>query len=166
MGQRKDFILFNAEKNCWPDSDLRTVYPTTRTAWRYLNAGVFMGKAGAIRTILEAHMHQINEDTDDQRMWTRLYLDDVAAGKDVIHIDSECSVFQSVLDVELPGDLSISDSGWQNTVTKSYPSIFHSNGDHSKVFRFIYPGLQVFAYMTGDELADRFMGKRISRLSE
>ena len=165
MGGRKDYIIFNAEKNCWPDQDLKEEYPETHSPWRYLNAGAFMGNAGAVRAALQPRLHTLTENTDDQRLWTQLYLDDVAAGSDIIHIDSGCKIFQSLFQ-EKPGEMQLTESGWYNAVTRSHPTVFHANGDHSKVWRFIYPGIQVFASLTGVDLADRFMDKRVERLEE
>ena len=48
--------------------------------WRYLNAGAFIGNAGAVTAALQPKLDLITKDTDDQRFWTRLYLDDIAAG--------------------------------------------------------------------------------------
>jgi len=166
MGRRNDFLLFNAEKNCWPDPDLEKAYPEIQSPWRYLNAGAFIGNAGAVKAALQPKLDSITKNTNDQRLWTRLYLDDIAAGSDVIHIDSGCKIFQSLWGVQLPGEMLLTENGWYNTVTRSSPAVFHSNGDHSKVWTFIYPGIQVFASSTGVELADRFMAKRIERSEE
>ena len=110
-------------------------------------------------------LDSITKNTDEQRLWTRLYLDDIAAGSDVVHIDSGCTIFQTLWGVQ-PGEMLLTENGWYNTVTRSSPAVFHSNGDHSKVWTFIYPGIQVFASSTGVELADRFMASRIARSEE
>ena len=72
MGRRNDFLLFNAEKNCYPDPDLEKAYPEIQSPWRYLNAGAFIGNAGAVKAALQPKLDSITKNTDDQRLWTRL----------------------------------------------------------------------------------------------
>ena len=163
MGRRNDFILLMAEKNCYPDKHLESKYPAIQSPWRFVNAGSLMGNAGAIRAALDPWVHDFNSETDDQRFWTRLFLDEAAAGRDTIHIDSDCRVFQSVFMMQIPGDLFMTENGWLNNITQTHPAVFHANGDHDTVWRVIYPGVQLHAVLTGDDLVDRFMHYRFQR---
>ena len=87
-----------------------------------------------------------------------------AAGTDVVHIGSECGTFQPTFQLELQKESAITPNGWHNVVTKSYPAVFHSNGGNNDVWQRIHTGLQVFPFMTGHELADRHLKRRIASI--
>jgi len=82
---RKPAILFNGEKNCWPDTSVASLYPTEdlSTEHPYLNSGVMVGRCGAILDVLKRRTtspdlaereqwEKVSE--DDQRFWTHAYL--------------------------------------------------------------------------------------------
>ena len=88
---RKVSILFNGERNCWPDTSMATQYPhqDLSTANPFLNAGVMVGRCGSILevvrrksvapTVGEKEAWQKVSD-DDQRYWTHAYLSSYGDG--------------------------------------------------------------------------------------
>jgi len=87
---RKPSILFNGEKNCWPDPSAASKYADQDLASQnpFLNAGIMIGRCGAILEFLKkwdnatlsegsAFWQQVKEGTersDDQFFWTYSYL--------------------------------------------------------------------------------------------
>jgi hypothetical protein len=82
---RKPSILFNGEKNCWPDTSVSSQYPDhdLATPNPFLNAGVMVGRCQSILDIVrkksttaldhDAEVWKKVSD-DDQRYWTHAYL--------------------------------------------------------------------------------------------
>lgn len=70
---RKVGILFNGEKNCWPDQSLKTHYPEQDLASQnpFLNAGIMIGRCHAILDYLRKWD---TSPLDDQFFWTQAYL--------------------------------------------------------------------------------------------
>jgi len=87
---RKVGILFNGEKNCWPDQSLKTHYPEQDLASQnpFLNAGIMVGRCHAIldylrkwvasplqeENIFWKKVKEGTERSDDQFFWTHAYL--------------------------------------------------------------------------------------------
>lgn len=107
-------VLFAAERDLWPD---RTVYhPLSHTPYRYLNSGLFIGEAGALKDITR---EEIPDAFDDQLYYQRKFI----SGKYGIDLDRECYVFQCHDEsVGRKGDLL------HNPVTGCCPRVYHGNG--------------------------------------
>ena len=77
-------IVFSAEKACFPDKDVRSLYPLAPTKFRFLNAGTYIGRCSALRRMLEevtdpAFLHvdakgRTHAKVDDQRCLTGFFL--------------------------------------------------------------------------------------------
>jgi hypothetical protein len=72
-------IVFMAEDACSPDPDTWPLFPvpsTEPTEYRYLNAGLSMGKVWAYIDLLEDELKnvKIENNDDDQRFWQKIYL--------------------------------------------------------------------------------------------
>lgn len=122
-------VLFQAERNCWPDDHLRPVYDDRDRAreaepWRYLNSGGFAGLACDVRKLLEAN--PIGEEPDDQRHFTRVYLKAQPADDPPIVLDRSCRLFQSLFCSR--DDVDFGGTRVSNTYTGSCPCIVHGNG--------------------------------------
>lgn len=118
-----DKITFNSEKNCYPDGWLVNNYPLTDSDWKYLNAGIYVGKAGNILKLLENALPNMIGSMD-QRVFSHLFVSNLHN----IDLDYDCKVFQSLYmlsddDLIIDGDIVI------NTKTKTKPLLIHGNGD-------------------------------------
>jgi len=66
-------IVFGCEKYCNPDPPLAKEYTIREVDFPYLNSGMFIGYVWALRQCIGAY--EYNDVDDDQRFWTRQYLD-------------------------------------------------------------------------------------------
>ena len=137
---RTDFILFAAERVCWPDADKAPSFADLGSPYRYLNAGGFVGNAGFICSLLQQHLRDdmLHRRFDDQRFWTSLFLSDVNHGR--LLLDSTASIFHTMAEGG-SSDLQLAwyDNGTgnlqafvYNPVTRSTPVVFHANGDDKR----------------------------------
>lgn len=128
-------ILFSAEKNCSPDKSLINKYPEVTTPFRFLNAGGFIGYAGALKPMVDELIHlrsteKNNNMYSDQYLWTRCYLDN----KDKIKLDINCDIFQTLHSTSID-DFTLVGGGYKNNITGSFPCILHANGRSDDVFK-------------------------------
>jgi hypothetical protein len=86
-------LVFSTETACWPDPDLRAHYPVNGdSAYRFLNSGGFIGRAGLIRDLLDDHTFDTPRfGVSNQYLWARKYLN--YPGK--IHLDTGCELFHT-----------------------------------------------------------------------
>jgi len=117
-----DKITFNAEKNCYPNIDLVDLYPRIKSEWKYLNAGIYVGKAGNILTMLESLLPKIKY-TIDQEIFSIAYINN----QNNIDIDYKCKVFQTLYMLS-EDDLTIDGYKIINNKTNSSPVLIHGNG--------------------------------------
>jgi len=138
-------IVFSAEKGCWPDKELSTVYPpppllpqlsdseSPKTSeqdgplspYRYLNAGGYIGYAGALREAIQ-ELSPRDDDRSDQRHYTRYFLDH----PDKVSLDYRATIFQTLFDVA-PDDVAFDATEPTrviNRLTGTRPCILHGNG--------------------------------------
>ncbi len=144
-------LVFSAEVGCWPFSELAVRYPPApvlqpscrppreafvrppppvTTPYRFINAGSYIGYAGAIRKLL--HELAPRGDEDDQGLFTRYYLDQPGT----ITLDHEASLFQSLHLVPV-NDLVFEDGETltlRNRWLGSRPCLLHGNGAGRKPF--------------------------------
>ena len=66
-------ITFNAEVNCYPNAALAELYPDNESPWKYLNAGLYAGKAHLIKQMLEILMPEI-KNTMDQLQFSKFFI--------------------------------------------------------------------------------------------
>ena len=85
-------ILFSAEINCWPDIKLAVKYPETKSLFKYLCSGGFIGKAGYIKKKIEEKLETDSIQKypySNQIYWTEQFLRDQAN----IALDTHCQIF-------------------------------------------------------------------------
>jgi hypothetical protein len=84
-------LVFSAEENCWPDESLASRYPVSDAgAYKFLNSGGFIGKAGVIAAMLRTKVGDSkNYRGSNQYVWTRRFLDN----QDVISLDTQGELF-------------------------------------------------------------------------
>lgn len=119
-------LLFGAEEDCWPLSDdeffkLKWT-PVDDTPYRYLNSGLFMGKAGAILAFIDLDAPYAKE--DDQLYYQQRYL--TLSGDNfpyTVGLDYEAYIFQN-------HDTSVCVLNEQlyNDRTNCCGCIYHGNG--------------------------------------
>jgi hypothetical protein len=85
-------MVFSAEKNCWPDEKAATCYPQTKSLYRYINAGTWMGHVGWLIDRIPITI-QYQTECNDQRLWTEAFLSGEASGA---VIDSDRLIFQTM----------------------------------------------------------------------
>ena len=109
-------VLFAAEPDCWPDSNLADKFPKSETKYRFLNSGIFIGEVRELKRIFE---EEIENNGDDQ-----LYIHNKFLSNEFdIKLDYEAYIFQC-------HDLNVRKDGNQifNPDTRSYSCIYHGNG--------------------------------------
>ena len=123
-------VVFGRDyKICWPDATLAELFPDEEGV--YLNSGCYIGQVKELKRILEPitlptdppRLWQLSDDEDDQLYITKKYL----SGKYDIKLDKECKIFQTT-DFYNMNNVVIKDNRLYNTVTKSYPCVYHGNG--------------------------------------
>lgn len=123
-------VTFNAEMNCWP-YHLINEYKNLdkiKYKWKFLNAGIFVGTAERILEIFDIS-DNFERGWCDQELLSKVYLQ----RPDLISLDYQCMVFQSLFDgigwSEINWkDYEISNIGIRNIVCDTYPLLFHGNG--------------------------------------
>lgn len=116
-------VVFEAEKNCWPDGSLADQFPDAGP-WRYPNCGVIMGEAAALAEIYQT-VGAADWSGNDQGHFARLYAQARLPGAT---LDTGCVVSQSLY-LLARGDLDLAAPGVvRNVVTGSTPVILHGNG--------------------------------------
>lgn len=122
-------ITFNAEVNCYPNGGLAQFYPDNLSPWKYLNAGLYVGKAHLIKEMLEILMPDIMG-TMDQFQFSKFFL---KSGK--VNLDYKCEIFQSLFRIKGKTDINWQDFDFdlenksiKNKMFNTYPLLFHGNG--------------------------------------
>ena len=84
-------ILFSAEMNCYPDTNLEKYYPTVNTPYRFLNSGGFIGKVGMVKDMLLKDLPG-SEDKfgySNQYLWALRFIQ----FPQYISLDTQCDIF-------------------------------------------------------------------------
>lgn len=144
-------VVFNAERNLFPRTDLEAFFPETGTPWRYLNSGFMIGRRDDLLTMIETvdwdaipPDHQLAEDTDITYAGvTRRY------EKDSWFCPNDQGDYQEIfskqpvpMTLDVSAELCITGHGAsleefdlsepeevRNTITDTVPGVFHFNGD-------------------------------------
>jgi hypothetical protein len=143
-------VVFGAERVCWPFPELARSYPPApllspwkgsprslvrpppplRTPFRYLNAGGYIGYAGAIRSVIGELSFKGTE--SDQGLFTRYYLE---RGRR-LRLDHSATLFQALH--AAPADELFFTEGppWtlRNRWLGSDPCLLHGNGAGRRMF--------------------------------
>jgi len=121
-------VVFSAEANCWPDEDLKNKYPPIAEGKRFLNSGMYIGYAPELYHMITSS--PLNETVDDQRFFTKIYLDDHQRGQLKFKLDHFSDIFQNM---DGHNDVQIRfDDGKEayilNKKHGSIPAIIHTPG--------------------------------------
>ena len=71
-------VVFNGETNCYPDKDLAVAYPHQDKKYKYLNAGMCMGRTDFIMETfpkLKEHFTDYEKNWSAQGVWTNIFFD-------------------------------------------------------------------------------------------
>ena len=114
-------VVFSAEKFCWPNKSLEKVYPETKSSYKYLNSGGFIGPVEEILKIID---DPINATSDDQLYYTERFL----SKKYNIELDYECKIFQTLGGCSIPQfNINLNKSSFTNEYGHD-PCLVHGNG--------------------------------------
>ena len=115
-------LLFGAEMDCWPlsDDEFKSKWEETGTPYKYLNSGLYIGRANAIRDFIDLAAGDCQG--DDQLYMQLRYLKRKGLNYKVA-LDTECYIFQN-------SDIEIEVLNYQlrNKKTWCCPCIYHGNG--------------------------------------
>ena len=114
-------IVFSAENVCWPDGSREPEYADTMNEpFPFLNSGGYVGKAGVIKELLNNYN---DDEVDDQRFWTDMYL----KNRDKIVLDTKADIFLSMHDVKTE-DFQFDNGIFTYKETNTNPILVHGNG--------------------------------------
>lgn len=130
-------ILFSAEKGCWPNAQLMSLYPETSSIYKYLNAGTYISTVKILKKLFIILMKKIYKfyyfcdlNVDDQEYFTEIFLFE---NKNLIILDNNAEIFNCLYDSI--NDIEFKDNKIYNKTTQTYPMIFHGNsGGKTKDF--------------------------------
>lgn len=117
-------VVFSAETNCFPWAHVRDMYPFHPSPYRFLNSGGYIGRAKALRTLLDAG--ELDTSPCDQGFFTYLYITNPISSVRIA-LDTRCEIFQCMYGVPW-SHLVVTDGVLANTYTDTHPLFVHFNG--------------------------------------
>lgn len=118
-------FLISAERNCAPDGQLKLLYPSSPTPYRFVNTGTYMSSVQALKTVLKRVAHPIDPFQNDQRILTLDFL----ANQSDYFLDRNAQVIQTLYEEERDHFfLDPYSMKMKNLVTGTFPCIVHGNG--------------------------------------
>lgn len=118
-------VVFAAEKTCWPNSEIKDSFASTKYGNNYLNSGCYVGTVAELKKIFA---DELQDSDDDQLYLQERYL----TSQFNITLDTHTKLFQCVSadedNIQITDELKI-----HNIETNNYPKILHGNGgEYSK----------------------------------
>jgi hypothetical protein len=89
-------IVFGCETTCNPIPAYEKYYTHKSCEFPFLNSGLFIGRAGALRTCIRDYKY--NDKDDDQAFWTVQFLE---TNKELITLDYENRLFLNTYGIDL-----------------------------------------------------------------
>ena len=139
--EKKGAVVFNSEVNCAPDPALRLLYgrPADGAPFRFLNSGIYLGRARDVRAMLatvsadvRTHHASLGADPyrfDDQRWFNRFAI----AFPERVHLDARASFFHTLQDMDA-ADFDIVDGDLTSQISGAAPMAVHGNGNGITAF--------------------------------
>ena len=139
--EKQGAVVFNSEVNCAPDPSMRLLYgrPADGAPFRFLNSGIYLGRACDVRSMLavvaadvEAHHASLGADPyrfDDQRWFNRFAI----AFPERVHLDARASFFHTLQDMDA-SDFDIVDGDLTSRISGAAPMAVHGNGNGITAF--------------------------------
>mgnify|MGYP003146476974 FL=1 len=120
-------IVFGAESECWPLPENASLWPDTGTPYRYLNSGLYIGRAKALHDFI-SQSQDGSSNNDDQLYCQNRYLNNKTPWK--VKLDTEGYIFQNH-----EPDIRVVEGQLWNDKTGCCGCIYHGNGgDDAKSF--------------------------------
>lgn len=130
-----DRLVYNAEKNCFPDPSLADRHPQTKSQFRYLNSGFAVGRTCDFMAMLDwIRADEIPNDSrnpdgsgnhpNDQDYVMRAFV----SGDLPMALDTQGIICQTLCGVD-ESEFDFSGEQIENLVTGSWPCAFHANGN-------------------------------------
>ena len=165
-------IVFNGEKDCWPDSSLSNHFENKGSDYKHLNSGCYIGPTKLIHRVIKECIKFSKENytrgprppkwdfrgdsggifKDDQYILQQMYF---GLFKDDMVIDYKCKLFQTLYKAD--NDVEYLETSIYNNHTKSNPLIIHGNGKKS-----LRKSAEVFCRKHNCILEETFSEKRFS----
>lgn len=122
-------IVFGCETTCNPDPEKHTQYSKKDVFFPYLNSGMFIGMAGAIRECMKTYKYDDND--DDQRFWTQQFFN----RPELIKLDYDNNLFLNTYKVDIEDIIIQRNSCYYKGKN---PMFVHVNGpDKSDLSKFL-----------------------------
>jgi hypothetical protein len=128
-------ILFGAESEHWPlgNDPMKDEWPETGTKYKFLNSGLYIGKASSLHQFITNSVEDNNSSQgDDQLFCQRRYLQNLKTNELKVQLDVEAYIFQN----DEPNIQTYNGQLW-NKETKCCGCIYHGNGGVDAKSRFI-----------------------------
>jgi hypothetical protein len=113
-------IVFGCETTCNPVPSYQAFYDKKNCEFPYLNSGLFIGRAWALRKCISEYLY--NDKDDDQAFWTVQFLQ---TNKDLFKLDYKNSLFLNTYGIDL-SLIHKTDSGHE--YKGANPIFIHVNG--------------------------------------
>ena len=110
-------FTISAERACYPHPEKATLYPYVDSPFMFVNGGGWGGPVSEFIRLYESKPP--TDELNDQVWMTDIYL----ANTDSITLDTDCRIFQTLAFCEPTNFL-----GHLNTITVTYPYLWHGNG--------------------------------------
>ena len=127
---KKDIVL-SGEKFCSPDPYIFYKFNFMSVTFPYICAGLLMGRAGAIKDMIEKYWDGSDE-VEDQRLWSKIYLEN----KNKVGIDEEAKIFLNTLYTK-KSDIVYEDNKLKYKPTNTYPIFVHAQGPDKSYLDYI-----------------------------
>lgn len=131
-------VVWNAEKNCFPDASLEMYHSKTESPYRFFNSGLSIGFTAAYdQCLTEMDVLSWVDDyqkpdrtwvhRNDQDDWMRRFLFGQCPGQVKMELDPECDLFWNMVNVT-PDELELIPGGVRNLTTGTEPMALHFAG--------------------------------------
>ncbi len=136
-------IVFGAESECWPLKDHAEQWPKVHTKYRFLNSGLYIGRAKALHDFISQGSN-VPSQKDDQLYVQSRYLNNKIDC--TVKLDVEAYIFQNYD----PNIRVVNGQLW-NDETGCCGCIYHGNGGEAAKFHFAYMAEKFDIVPTEDE---------------
>ena len=96
--EKPNTVLFSAEKKCWPGPECMAAPSGTKSSFKYLQAGAFIGRRKAVMEMLTSWIEVLNKTVNqiEQQAIHDYALGKAGVKKVNIEVDYNCSIFQNL----------------------------------------------------------------------
>lgn len=123
-------IVFGAERECWPVPETSDLWPETGTPYKFLNSGLYIGKAKALHDFI-SQSQENTANRDDQLYCQNRYLNNKTSWK--VKLDVEAYIFQNY-----EPDIRVVNGQLWNDQTNCCGCVYHGNGGDNAKYHFVY----------------------------